>query len=68
VNLAGTDISEELIAPIFRMGRISELIPLILKIEAVISLIRQFLQEPHGITSQKMILFIVRALKTSNVT
>jgi hypothetical protein len=29
---------------------------------------RQFLQEPHGITSQKMAFFIVTAVKTSNLT
>jgi hypothetical protein len=29
---------------------------------------RQFLQEPHGVTSQKMAFFIVTALKTPNLT
>jgi hypothetical protein len=28
----------------------------------------QFLQEPHGVTSQKMTFFIVTAVKTSNLT
>jgi hypothetical protein len=29
---------------------------------------RQFLQEPHGVTSQKTPFFIVTAVKTSNLT
>jgi hypothetical protein len=29
---------------------------------------RQILQEPHGVTSQKTPLFIVTAVKTSNLT
>jgi hypothetical protein len=29
---------------------------------------RRFLQEPHGVTSQKMGLFIVTAMKTSSLT
>jgi hypothetical protein len=28
----------------------------------------QFLQEPHGVTSQRSAFFIVTALKTSNLT
>jgi hypothetical protein len=33
-----------------------------------VSLKRQFLQEPHGVTSQKTAFFIVTAVKTSNLT
>jgi hypothetical protein len=29
---------------------------------------REFLQEPHGVTSQKTAFFIVTAVKTSNLT
>jgi NifB/MoaA-like Fe-S oxidoreductase len=29
---------------------------------------RQFIQEPHGVTSQKTPFFIVTAVKTSNLT
>jgi hypothetical protein len=29
---------------------------------------RRFLQEPHGVTSQKTAFFIVTAVKTSNLT
>jgi hypothetical protein len=36
--------------------------------EAIHSSETSFLQEPHGITSQNMTLFIVNAVKTSNLT
>jgi hypothetical protein len=36
--------------------------------EALGSPKRRFLQEPHGVTSQKTPFFIVTALKTSNLT
>jgi hypothetical protein len=36
--------------------------------EAISSPKRRFLQEPHGVTSQKMPFFIVTAVKTSNLT
>jgi hypothetical protein len=29
---------------------------------------RRFLQEPHGVTSLKMVFFIITAVKTSNLT
>jgi hypothetical protein len=29
---------------------------------------RRLLQEPHGVTSQKTVFFIVAAMKTSNLT
>jgi hypothetical protein len=39
-----------------------------LKTEALRSSERRFLQEPHGVTSQKTAFFIVTAVKTSNLT
>jgi hypothetical protein len=36
--------------------------------EALSSSKRRFLQEPHGVTSQKTPFFIVTAVKTSNLT
>jgi hypothetical protein len=35
--------------------------------EALVPLKRRFLQEPHGVTSQKTPFFIVTAVKTSNL-
>jgi hypothetical protein len=54
VALIRTDVSEERIASIIRVKRISE--------------IGTFLKEPHGVISQKTALFIVTALKASNLT
>jgi hypothetical protein len=59
VALVRTDISQELSAYIFRVTRIGEL---------GTTLKRQFLQEPHGITSQKTPFFIVTAVEASNLT
>jgi hypothetical protein len=39
-----------------------------LMMEALSSPKRRFLQEPHGVTSQKTPFFIVTAVKTSNLT
>jgi hypothetical protein len=50
VALVNTDVSEELNASIIRVTRI----------------LYFFLQEPHGITSQRTPFFIVAAEKTSN--
>jgi hypothetical protein len=52
--LVRADISEELSASFIRVTRIPPK--------------RRFLQEPHGVTSQKMPFFIVTAVKTSNLT
>jgi hypothetical protein len=52
--LARTDVSEERIASIVRVTRISELET-------------RFLQEPRDVTSQKTALFLVTAVKTSNL-
>jgi hypothetical protein len=74
VALVRTDLSEELSASIIRVTRIGELGTL-----AVTSNRRtlrrntkfpkcRFLQEPHGVISQKTPFFIVTAVKTSNLT
>jgi hypothetical protein len=60
VAVVRTDVSEELSATIIRATRIGELVTL-----AVTK--RRFLQEPHGVTSQKTPFFIVTAVKTSNL-
>jgi hypothetical protein len=52
VALVRTDVSEELRASIIRVTRIGELGML------AVPTIRQFLQEPHGVTSQKTPFFI----------
>jgi hypothetical protein len=57
VALVRTDVSDELSAFFIRVTRIGELG----------TTKRQFLQEPHGVTSQKTPLFIVTAVKTSNL-
>jgi hypothetical protein len=66
VVLLRTNVSEELNASILRVIRIGE----VGTTSAVTSdpLKRRFLQEPHGVTSQKTALFIVTAVKTSNLT
>jgi hypothetical protein len=56
VPLVRTDVSEERSAFIIRVTRIGEL-----------GTKRRFLQEPHGLTSQKTAFFIVTAVKTSNL-
>jgi hypothetical protein len=48
-----TDVSEELSSSFIRVTRIGE---------------RQFLEEPHGVPSQKTPFFIVTAVKTSTLT
>jgi hypothetical protein len=77
-----TDVSEERSAPIIRETKISELgttlvtanvvpsspILVTLMMGALRSSKRRLLQEPHGVTSQKMQFFIVTAVKTSNLT
>jgi hypothetical protein len=59
VALVRADVSEE---P--RVSRIGELETTL----AATRLQRRFLQEPHGVTSQKTPFFIVTAMKTSNLT
>jgi hypothetical protein len=63
VALVRTEVSEEPSASIIRMKRTGELGTL-----AITSNRRRFLQQPHGVTSQKTTFFIVTAVKTSNLT
>jgi hypothetical protein len=67
VALVRTDVSEDLSASI-RVTRIGEL-GTTLAVNSVVprSPIR-VLQEPHGVTSQKIPFFIVTTVKTSNLT
>jgi hypothetical protein len=65
VALVRTDVSENLSASFIRVTRIGEL-------GTTLALTRnrrtlRFLQEPHGVTSQKTQFFIVTAMKTSNL-
>jgi hypothetical protein len=70
VALVRIDVSEQRIAFIFKVERNRELGTTL----AVSSRQqhfppkRLFLQEPHGVTSQKTTFFIVIAMKTSNLT
>jgi 7,8-dihydro-6-hydroxymethylpterin-pyrophosphokinase len=57
VALVRTDVSEELSASFIRVTRIGEL--------GTLAITSWFLQEPHGITSQKTPFFIVTAMKTN---
>jgi hypothetical protein len=77
VALVRTDISEDLIASIIRVTRIGEPGTLAvtsnrrtLRSKYILFLrgVRRFLQESHGVTSQKTTFFIVTAVKTSNFT
>jgi hypothetical protein len=56
------------VASFIRVTRIGELGTTTLMKEALSSSRRRFLQEPHGITSEKTPFFIVTAVKTSNLT
>jgi hypothetical protein len=68
VALVRTDVSRELSASIIRVTRIGELAT-DARCKEILSTIKKrwFLQEQHGITSQKMAFFIVTAMKTSNL-
>jgi hypothetical protein len=67
VALVGTDVSEELSASFIRETGICE-IGKTLAAASVVPPRRRFLQEPHGVTSQKTTFFIFTAVKTSNIT
>jgi hypothetical protein len=84
VALVITDVSEELSAFFIRNTKVflrglrrllvtanvvpsSPILVNIMK-EALGSSERRFLQEPHGVTTQKMPFFVVAAVKTSNLT
>jgi hypothetical protein len=63
VALVRTDVSEEPGASFIRVTKIGELGTT----HAATSNRRRFLQEPHGVTTQKTPFFIVTAVKTSNL-
>jgi hypothetical protein len=74
VALVRTDVSEECSDSIIRVTRIgtanvlpSSPIHVALMMETVRSSETRFLQEPHGVTSQKTAFFIVTSMKTSYV-
>jgi hypothetical protein len=82
VALVRTEVLEELSASFIRVSRISEL-GITLAVTSVflvhwflspwwrrryVTPKRRFLQEPHGVTSQKTQFFIVTAVKTPNLT
>jgi hypothetical protein len=68
VDLVRSDVSEKRIASIIRVTRIATCVgqPILvtLVMEAYVPPKNRFLQEPHCITSQKMVFFIVTAVKT----
>jgi hypothetical protein len=77
VALVQTDVSEELSASFIRVTRIGELRTKLAVTRNRRTLRRRrrqvppkrlFLQEPHGVTSQKTPFFLVTAVKTSNLT
>jgi hypothetical protein len=79
VALVRTDVSEERGASIIRVTRIGGLGTTLAVTSnrrflspwwwrRYVPPKRRFLQEPHGVTSQKMAFFIVTAVKTSNLT
>jgi hypothetical protein len=70
VALVRTDVSEELSASIIRVTRIVEL-GTTLALTSNVSKVppkHLHIQEPLGVTSQKMPFFIFTAVKTSNLT
>jgi hypothetical protein len=74
VTLIITDVSEKLSASFIRVTRIGELGTTVAVTSKPTHAAkkyqrkRRFLQEPHGVKSQKTAFFIVTAVKTSNVT
>jgi hypothetical protein len=60
VILVTTEVSEELSAPVITAIRIGEL--------RITLAVTTFLEELHGVISQKSAFFIVTAVKTSNLT
>jgi hypothetical protein len=69
VALVRTDVSKELGASFIRVTRIGELGTTLAVTSNRRTLRRntKFLQEPHGVTSQKTAFFIVTTVKTSNL-
>jgi hypothetical protein len=74
VTLVRTDISEERTASIIRDTRIGEVRTLAVTNNRSslrrrrVRPKRRFLQQPHGVTSQKTAFFVVTVVKTSNLT
>jgi hypothetical protein len=62
VALIRTDVSEDRIASIFRVHECEQVT------ERSCKLLYRHRQEPHGVISQKMIIIIVTAVETSNLT
>jgi hypothetical protein len=70
VALVRTDVSEELSASFIRVTRIGELgttLAVTSNRRTLRRYTKWFLQEPHGVTSQKTPFFIVTTVKTSNL-
>jgi hypothetical protein len=70
VALVRTDVSQELSASFIRVTKIGELgttLAVTTNYLLVAPPKRRFLQEPHGVTSQKAPFFIVAAVKTLNL-
>jgi hypothetical protein len=72
--LVRADVSEERIASIIKVKRISRLAKMLAVTSELLILLnimmetkRRFLQEPHGVTSVRMAFFVVTAVKTSDV-
>jgi hypothetical protein len=68
VALVRTDVSWEPGASFIRVTRIGKQGTTQAATSNLRTLQRRFLQEPHGLTSQKTTFFIVTAVKTSNLT
>jgi hypothetical protein len=67
VALVLTDLSEELSASII-MRRLLVTANVVPMSPILVPPKHRFLQEPHGVTSQKTAFFTVTAVKTSNLT
>jgi hypothetical protein len=68
VDLASTDVSEELIASIFRVEKSASGEPAWAGPAGYVPPKRRLTQDLHSVTSQKTTLFIVTAVKASNHT
>jgi hypothetical protein len=69
VTLVKTDVSEESSASIIRVTRIGEVGTMLAVTNNRHTMPkRRFLQDPHGVTSQKTAYFIVAAVETTNLT
>jgi hypothetical protein len=66
VTLVRTDVSEELSDSLIRVTRIGELGTTLAVRRLQVPPKRRFLQEPHGVTSQKIPFFISRVLLSTS--